>query len=48
MKTTMKSKGVKLGDRIREWLDELLPVVQPVPCPIPVKDDRCGRRSFTR
>jgi hypothetical protein len=48
MKTTIKSNGVKLGDRIREWLDELLPVVQPVPCPIPVKDDRRGRRHLTR
>ncbi len=46
MKRSMKDTGTKIGDRIREWLDSLLPVVRPpVPIPVPVKGDRRGRYS---
>ena len=43
LKAKPKGFGSKVKDRIREWLDELLPVVPPpVPCPVPVRDD--GRK----
>ncbi|WP_162604748.1 hypothetical protein [Geomonas ferrireducens] len=46
MKRSMKETVTKIGDRIREWLDSLLPVVlPPVPVPVPVKDDRRSRNS---
>lgn len=42
MKRTMKETGTKIRDRIREWLDSLIPVALP-PVPVPVKDDRRNR-----
>ncbi|GFO62558.1 hypothetical protein M1B72_20845 [Geomonas paludis] len=41
---TLKSIGSKVRDRVRQWLDELFPVIfPPVPCPVPVRGDRSRR-----
>lgn len=49
MRNNLKGVGSKVKDRIREWLDELSPVLlPPVPCPVPVKDDRRNRKICMR